>query len=267
VKWSQFGRANHPATWQRVPVKGSGSRAASDAQAHFATTRWSVVLRAAGSESQQTEALEQLCRAYWPPLYAFLRRQGHAPHQAEDLVQGFFERFLAKDYLDEVSPDKGRFRSFLLASLRHYAANVRRDQDTRRRGGTAIHFNVDEPAVAARCEAALRADHPPEVVFDRVWAETVMETAVRRLRTEYSDGGRANLYEAIRGWLAHEARTGDYAATAHALGLSEGAVAVAVHRLRQRFRQMVRAEVAHTVQSPAHVETEMRYLLEVLTAL
>jgi len=113
---SHFGRANHPVTWQTVPVNERGSKAASDAQAHFATTRWSVVLRAAGSESHQTEALEQLCRTYWPPLYAFLRRQGHAPHQAEDLVQGFFERFLAKDYLDEVSPDKGRFRSFLLAS-------------------------------------------------------------------------------------------------------------------------------------------------------
>ena len=215
---------------------------------------------------ETSQALEQLCRTYWLPLYAFLRRQGHIPHEAEDFVQGFFERFLAKDYLREVSPDKGRFRSFLLASLRHYAANVRRDARTERRGGALIHLNIDERPVAARCDAALQSDHRPEIVFDRVWAETVMDTAARRLRDEYLKDSKSALFETIRVWLASEARPGDYAAAAQSLGMNEGALAVAVHRLRQRFRQLVRAEVAHTVQSPAAVDDEMRYLLQVLTA-
>jgi len=134
--------------------------------AQFSTTRWTVVLSAAGSDSPQAEALEQLCRTYWPPLFAFLRRQGSTPHEAEDIVQGFFERFLAKDYLRDVSRDKGRFRSFLLASIRHYAANVRRDARTARRGAAMVHMNIDEPGVIARCEAALQTDPRPEVVFD-----------------------------------------------------------------------------------------------------
>jgi RNA polymerase sigma-70 factor (ECF subfamily) len=238
----------------------------SSGPAQFTTTRWTVVLRAAGPDDQRLDALEQLCRAYWPPLYAFMRRQGHSPEMAEDIVQGFFERFLAKDYLRSVDPDKGRFRSFLLAALRHYAANVRRDGRTERRGGDAVFLDVHEPGVAGRCEAALQADSRPEVVFDRVWAETVMNSAARRVRAEYCDDGKVALYEVIRAWLATEARPGDYVTAAHSLGMSEGAIATAVHRLRQRFRQLVRAEVAHTVQSPAEVEDEMKYLLEVLTA-
>src|SRR5262245_13345869 len=131
-------------------------------EAVFATTHWSVVLTAGERASlESSQALEKLCGAYWPPLYAFLRRQGHTPHEAEDIVQGFFERFLVKDYLREVSPDKGRFRSFLLASLRHYAANQRRDARTERRGGAIIHMDIDEPAIAARCEAALQTDYRP----------------------------------------------------------------------------------------------------------
>jgi RNA polymerase sigma-70 factor (ECF subfamily) len=237
------------------------------ARASFATTHWSVVLSASERASPEAaEALEKLCRAYWPPLYAFLRRQGQSAHDAKDIVQGFFERFLAKDYLREVSPDKGRFRSFLLVSLRHYTANLRRDARTERRGGSLIHMDIDEPGVIARCEAALQTDHRPEVVFDRVWAETLMDTAARQLRDDYFKDGKAKYYETIRVWLASEPHPGEYAAVAQSHDMSEGAVAVAVHRLRQRFRHLIRAQVAHTVQSPAEVEDEMRYLLEVLTA-
>jgi RNA polymerase sigma-70 factor (ECF subfamily) len=232
----------------------------------FLTTRWSVVLRASGSDAEQNEALEQLCRAYWPPLYAFLRREGYPQAEAEDIVQGFFERFVAKDYLRSVHPDKGRFRSFLLASLKHFASNVRRDARTARRGGSLIHLDVDDPGVAARCEAAAQASGGASVVYDRVWAETVMERAAQQLRAEYTSGGRAHIYERIRGWLAREARAGEYAAAGKDLGMSEGAVAVAVHRLRQRYRQLVRTEVAQTVPTPAEVDDEMRYLLEVLTS-
>ena len=232
----------------------------------FITTHWSVILTASHRHSAETsDALEQLCRTYWPPLYAFLRRQGHAPQDAEDIIQGFFERFLAKDYLSGVNPDKGRFRSFLLACLRHYAANVRRDAHTERRGGSKIHLNLDEPAVAARCEAALQSEQRPEIIFDRVWAETIMDAAARRLRDEYTISRRQELYEIIRVWLASEPQSGDYAAAARVLGLSEGTISVAVHRMRRQFRQLVRAEVEHTIQLPAEVDDEMRYLLEVLT--
>jgi len=261
-----FWRANSPGAWQSGAVSQPASADANGGSAQFTTTRWTVVLRAAGPDAQQFEALDQLCRTYWPSLYAFLRRQGHAPEVAEDVVQGFFERFLAKEYLRNVSPDKGRFRSFLLASLRHYAANVRRGGRTKRRGGASVHVDINDPGVAGRCEAALQTDPRPEVVFDRVWAETVMDAAARRLRAEYFGDCRGALYEVIRVWLASEARPGDYALAAQALGTSEGSVATAVHRLRQRFRQLVRAEVAHTVQSPTEVDDEMTYLLEVLTA-
>jgi RNA polymerase sigma-70 factor (ECF subfamily) len=223
------------------------------------------VLRARAEPAAASQALEALCRTYWPPLYTFLRCQGYAPDDAADAVQGFFERFLARDSLQAVSPEKGRFRSFLLASLRHYTANLRRDRRAARRGGGAVHVALDDPDPGARCEAALQTAARPEAAFDRVWAQTVMETAARRLRSEYVDDGRRELHERLRGWLAREARPGDYAVPAHALGMSEGAVAVAVHRLRHRFRELVRAEVAHTVQAPAEIDAEMRYLLEVLT--
>lgn len=232
----------------------------------FTTTRWTVVLQAAGAESGPNEALEQLCRVYWPPLYAFLRRRGYSSHEAEDVVQGFFERFLAKDYLRDVSPEKGRFRSFLLASLRHFAANVRRDRQTERRGGGVPHLDLDNPEIAARCEAALEADCRPEVVFDRVWAETIMDRAARQLRRDQVESGKAGVYEVIRVWLATEPRPGAYAAAATKLGMTEGAIATAVYRLRQRFRELVRAEVAHTVLSPTDVESELTYLLDVLSA-
>lgn len=233
----------------------------------FVTTRWSMVLRASGNDTEQNEALEQLCRSYWPPLFAFLRREGYSQAEAEDVVQGFFERFLAKEYLRSVSPDKGRFRSFLLASLKHFASNVRRDARTARRGGGLIHVDVDDPAVSARCEAAVESGGDPARVFDRVWAETVMARAAHQVRSEYTSAGKGQLFEGIRGWLAKEASPGEYAAVAQQLSMTEGAVAVAVHRLRQRYRQLVRAEVAQTVPTPTEVDDEMRYLLQVLTSL
>lgn len=188
--------------------------------ASFNTTHWSVVLRAVGPDTSQVTALEQLCQTYWPPLYVFLRREGWSSHEAQDVVQGFFERFLAKDYLLTVSPNKGRFRSFLLASLRHYAANIRRDRQTERRGGKILHLDIHDPVVSARCETALQSQPQPELAFDRVWAETVMHNAAQRLRKEYAESGKGDLYEIIRVWLASEAQPGKYAAAGQALDLS-----------------------------------------------
>ncbi|MBI3415630.1 MAG: sigma-70 family RNA polymerase sigma factor [Verrucomicrobia bacterium] len=232
----------------------------------FNTTHWSVVLNAGDEAAPQANAaLAQLCETYWPPLYAFLRRDGHDPANAEDLVQGFFECFLERKYLHDVDRERGRFRSFLLAALRHYVMNERRDARTQRRGGGATQLTFDVPGVAERCEAAAKIEQEPHLIFDRVWAETIMENAARRLRANYSEAEKTQLYETLRVWLATEARPGDYAVAAQTLGVSEGAIAVAVHRLRQNFRRLVRAEVAHTVSSPAEVDEEMRHLLRVLT--
>lgn len=231
----------------------------------FATTHWSVVLSAQGTDHAGAhEALSRLCQTYWPPLFAFLRRRGCPPADAEDLVQGFFERFLAEDFLRDVEQEKGRFRSFLLAALRHHMANRNRHQQTQRRGGAHVHASLDEPGVMERCDAVLATGAEPELVFDRVWAETLLAHAAAEVRREYREAGKADLYEVIRGWLAVEPKPGDYAAAAPCLGTSEGALAVAVHRLRQRFRQAVRSQVAHTVQSPQDIDEEMRYLRRVL---
>lgn len=235
----------------------------------FATTHWSIVLTArkeGGSEPQIQEALTQLCRTYWPPLFAYLRRQGYSQHDAEDLVQGFFERLLEEDFLRDVAREKGRFRSFLLAALRHHVANVHRYQRTQRRGGSQIHIALDEPGVGERCEAALASGGIPELVFDRVWAETVLANAAARLRKEYATSGRAQLYEVLRRWLAVEAKPGEYARLSSSLEMTEGALAVAVHRLRHRFRQLARAQVAETVRAPGDVEEELAHLLRVLSS-
>lgn len=232
----------------------------------FATTHWSTVLSARGREAR-TEvdaALTRLCQTYWPPLFVFLRRQGYSPHDAEDLVQGFFERFLAEDFIRDVAREKGRFRSFLLASLRHHVANVRRHQQSQRRGGRCVHTTLDDPGITERCEAALATEAEPELTYDRLWAETVLAEAAAELRREYAEAGKWALYDAVRGWLVVEARPGEYASVAPRLGMTDGALAVTVHRLRQRFRQIVRSQVAHTVQSPEEIEDELRHLLQVL---
>ena len=232
----------------------------------FATTCWTEVLSArADGMPAVGDALARLCASYWPPLYAFLRRDGCSPDEAEDLVQGFFEQFIAGDYLRDVSRDKGRFRSFLLGCLKHYAANVRRDRRTQRRGGAIPHFALEDPDVLARCEAALATQPPDDPIFDQVWAETIMHKSVERLRREYADAGKEALFGKLCSWLVAEAKPGDYAREGPGLGLNEGALAAAVFRLRQRFRQFIREEVGNTVQSPADIDSEMRYLLETLT--
>jgi RNA polymerase sigma-70 factor (ECF subfamily) len=232
----------------------------------FATTCWTEVLSARPEGAQAAgDALARLCTSYWAPLYAFLRRDGCTQEEAEDLVQGFFEQFIAGDYLRDVSRDKGRFRSFLLGCLKHYAANVRREQRTQRRGGSRPHLPLLDPEALERCEAALAANPPDDSVFDRVWAETIMHKSVAQLRQEYSAAGKEATFEKLSRWLVVQAKPGDYARESADLGLTEGALAAAVFRLRQRFRQFVREEVGNTVRSPADIDAEMQHLLQTLT--
>lgn len=232
----------------------------------FATTDWNMVLSARGGSTPPVdEALGRLCGTYWPPLYTYLRRDGRPQEEAEDLVQGFFEQLLAKNYLLDVAREKGRFRSFLLAAMRHYASNVSRDQRAQKRGGGALRLGLDEPGVRERCEAAAAPPTDPEIAYDRLWAATVMERAARLLREEQDRPDRADYYNTLRTWLAREPHPGEYASAARRLGLSEGALAVAVLRMRRRFRELIRAEVARTVASPTDVDDELRHLLRVLT--
>ena len=231
----------------------------------FVTTHWSVVLTAGGDDTPNARnALEKLCRAYWFPIYAFVRRQGHGPHDAQDLTQEFFARLLEKNYLADANPAKGRFRSFLLASLKHFLANEWDKTRAQKRGGGQILIPIDVAAAETSCGIE-SADHlTAEKIFERRWALTLLDHVLRRLRAEYVRDGRENLFEQLKPTLTEASRSVRYAEIAARLGTTEGAVKVAVHRLRQRYREVLRAEIADTVASPGEVEDEIRNLFAAL---
>jgi len=231
----------------------------------FATTHWSVVLAAGQSaDKQASEALEQLCRAYWYPLYAYVRREGYNPTDAQDLTQGFFARLLAHDSLAQVGPQKGKFRSFLLAALRHFLSDQRDRARAVKRGGGAEVLSLDaqEAEERYRLEPVDRLD--AERMYERRWALTLLERALTRLRDETAAAGKVDAFEALKDFVAGENDISCAEAAAQ-LGLTESAVKSAVHRLRQRYRELVREEVAHTVDDPAEIDAELRYLITVMS--
>ena len=234
--------------------------------ARFGQTHWSVVLAAAGAGNvdRKAAALESLCHSYWAPLYAFARRQGHSPHDAQDIVQDFLTSLIVRDDFRTVAPGKGRFRSFLLACLRHFLANRRARGRARKRGGDSLMLSLDVAGVEAGLADELAAPAPSETVFDRQWARSLLARAVARLREEYESTGRGRLFASLRPTLAQSTGNRDYAALGQASDLRNGAVKVAVHRLRRRFRTLIREEIAMTVSEPADVEDEMTYLVSVL---
>ena len=231
----------------------------------FATTHWSVVL-SAGSENnpEALAALERLCRAYWYPLYAYVRREGYSPEDAQDLTQGFFAQLLARNSLANVAPEKGRFRSFLLAAMRHFLSAERERARAVKRGGRAqiISLDASEAESRYRLEPVERLD--ADKIYERRWAMTLLEQAVVRLRDEMAAAGKAELFEHLRGFISGD-REVTCGQVATELGLSESAVKSAVHRLRERYRELVREEIAHTVADPAEVETEIQYLAALLS--
>ena len=231
----------------------------------FLTTHWSVVLTAGReSSSAGAAALEQLCRTYWFPLFAFLRRKGFGDEDAKDLTQQFFTRLLERNDFRGVEARKGKFRTFLLTSLTHFVSNERDRAQAAKRGGGKIIFSLDAipPEQFQRVEPA--SDLSPDKLFDQRWAMTLLDTAVMRLQAEMTDADRAGQFELLKKFLTEEPAEGEYIELAKRLGNSSQAVAVAVHRLRQRYRQLVRAEVANTVSSPTEVEEEMRHLFAAL---
>lgn len=230
----------------------------------FPATQWSLVLQAGSRTEGSREALEKLARAYWTPLYAYLRRDGHDPHGAEDLLQGFFARLLAREDLASVAPAQGKFRSYLLAGLRNHLVSEARREQAQKRGGRHETVALDTGEPERELAGSVAPPVTPEAEFDRRWARTVLERALEQLRAEHAGRGRAALYETLKPGLVGDLDH-DYAQLGQAAGLSAGAVAVAVHRLRQRLRELVRLEVMQTVGTAAELEDELRHLLRVWT--
>jgi RNA polymerase sigma-70 factor (ECF subfamily) len=229
----------------------------------FVTTRWGVVLEATGKTPGAGEAMEALCRDYWYPLYAFVRRQGHAPHDAQDLTQEFFARLIEKNWLGGVAPGRGRFRTWLLASMKHFLCNEWDRRHAEKRGSGAIPLPIDGEIAESRYLREPAAEGDAGRLFDRRWALTVLDRVMTRLRDEFASVGKLALFEAIKGTLTGDAQR--YGDIARSLETTEGAVKVAVHRLRERYRTVARAEVAETVGGVDEVEAEWRHLLAVLS--
>jgi len=233
----------------------------------FSTTHWSVVLAAGQPDAGVSDqALETLCRTYWFPLYGFIRRKGYAPEDAQDLTQEFFARFLEKEYFRRADPQRGRFRSFLLTSLQHFLIHEWHRARAQKRGGGRALLAWEELSAEGRYQGELLSKLEPEKSFDQHWASTLFQKAVSRLQQEATAAGKSKQFDELKCFLAAEAGAGEYAAIADRLGLTPGAVGVAVHRLRQRYRELVREEIAHTVASPSEIEEEMRYLIGLISS-
>jgi RNA polymerase sigma-70 factor (ECF subfamily) len=232
----------------------------------FGTTHWSVVLQAGGDSSPAARAaLDQLCHAYWLPLYAYARRRGKSPEDAQDLTQEFLAELLARRSLAGVSPAKGKFRSFLLAGFKHFLAKDWRERQALKRGGSHRFVPLDA-ALAEECLASTPASEgPADRLFDQRWALAVMEQALDRLRQEWVAAQKEPVFTELKVFLTAAPDEGGYAEAGVHLGMTAGAVSTAVHRLRRRYRELVRVTLAQTVTSPLELEEEMRYLLEVLT--
>jgi RNA polymerase sigma factor (sigma-70 family) len=230
----------------------------------FATTHWSIVLAAGhGSQPDSRAALAKLCEAYWYPLYCYVRRRGHGQDEAQDLTQGFLATLLERDSLQVADPHRGRFRSFLLGSMNHFLANQRRRQLADKRGGGRVLLSLDFQSGENRFSREPSHDQTPEKLYERRWAMTLMEQALSNLRQEYAAGGKLALFDRLSAFLGGD-KGAAYRDIAVELDMTEGAVKVAVHRLRKRCREHLRAEVAQTVADPQDIEGELRDLLAVI---
>ena len=231
----------------------------------FVTTHWSLVLTAGDANTTVAhDALAKLCQAYWYPLYAYVRRRGFSPPDAEDLTQEFFARFLEHHWVSDADREKGRFRSFLLSAMNHFLANEWDKARAQKRGGGAPLLPLEFDAAETRYTHEPADNTTPEQHFERRWAMTLLETVVNRLRAEYEADGKAALFAALNPCLVGDRTSQPYGELARALGLTEGAVKSAVHRLRQRYRQLLRDEIAQTVANPGEVEEELHHLIVVL---
>jgi len=227
----------------------------------FATTHWTVVLAAGRQHSPQAaSALEELCRTYWFPLYAYVRRRGYAREDAEDLTQAFFTRLLEKNSFASLDAGKGKFRAFLLASVKHFLANARDKAHTLKRGGGSIPLSLDWQTADTQFQVAATGEPGPDQAFDREWAVALLARVIERLQNECAADGKAKLFEQLKLFLTAGNDEPAQGEVAQALGMEAGAVRVAIHRLRKRYRQLLRDEIAHTLTDQAMVDDEMRAL-------
>jgi DNA-directed RNA polymerase specialized sigma24 family protein len=235
--------------------------AAGKPREYFATTHWTAVLAAGRRSTPQSDvALEELCRTYWYPLYAYVRRQGHSKEDAEDLTQAFFARFLERNYLEKLDSEKGKFRAFLLASLKHFLANEWDRANRQKRGGGVKPLSLDWQGADTRYQVDPADRLSPDKLYDRAWAVTLLERVLARLRDENKAEGKAEVFEKLKPFLMVGKSAISYVEAAVAVGCGEGAARVAVHRLRRRYRELLRDEIGQTLGDPAQVAEEMRAL-------
>jgi len=239
------------------------SPAQRDSPQWFTTTHWSVVLHAHEGAANRDTALESLCHTYWYPLYAFVRRRGYEPHDAQDLTQEFFARLIGKDYLAAVDRNKGKFRSFLLAALDHFLAKEWRKAHAQKRGGNCGFFSLDDDSAEQRY-AQLPHSVSPERLFEQQWAATLLNEVLSRLQKEFADAGKAALFEELKVFLTGD--TGEsYAELALRVKSTEAALKMAVSRMRRRYGELLREQIANTVSRPAEVDEELRALFAALS--
>lgn len=242
----------------------STTDASSRPRNYFATTHWSLVLKAGRSDSTQARhALEKLCRTYWFPLYAYVRRRGYNPEDAQDLTQGFFVRLLEHQSIAAADPERGRFRSFMLGAMNHFLADERARAQAQKRGGGRHVVHLDVAAAEQRLDSELKDNITPDKAFDRQWAAALLNAVLDGLAEEYAGEGKKDLFEALKQTLAGARESQPYAELAQCLAMNEGAVRTAVHRLRKRYRELLRTEIANTVGSEAEVEEEIRHLFRI----
>ena len=240
----------------------SGSRMAHSDNPNFSTTHWSVVLAAVQSDpAAATAALERLCQRYWYPVYAFVRQRGHDRQASEDLTQGFFHYILQRQTLHRVDRQKGRFRSFILATLTNFLHNERDRSLTLKRGGRHEIVSLDESFAESVYTLEATIGESPETLFERRWASLLVQRVLDELRREHEQRERGTLFTALQPWLTGEPTGTDYDRIADELGMDGKSVKVALHRMRRRFGELLRSEVAHTVEGPDEIEAEIRHLL------
>jgi RNA polymerase sigma factor (sigma-70 family) len=231
----------------------------------FATTHWSLVLAAGkGAPADAQVALASLCQTYWYPLYAYVRRHGHQPDDAQDLTQQFFARLLEKHYLQSADPERGRFRSFLLTAFKRFLSKERDRERTKRRGGGTKLLPLDFEAGERRYSLEPTQEVTAEKIYEQRWALTLLDRVFARLRDEFDQAGKQKDFNRLKVYLTGEAGTPSYQEIAAELEMTEGAVKVAVHRLRRRYRDLVREEIAQTVAGPEDVDEELRHLFAAL---
>jgi len=233
----------------------------------FAPTRWTLVLRARGGSAESRAALSELCEAYYQPILRFLRREGREDDTARDLAHDFFQRVLAGGGFNGADPERGRFRSYLLGALKHFLADDRARAHRLKRGGGAVSESLDAPT-GTDTSSGLQVANPvsanPDACFDREWALTIMDRTLSVLQQEFDGAGKADQFDILKPWLMGNTLAYSQAEAASRLELSEGAVKVMIHRLRKRFREAVRSEIAQTLRDPAQVDEELQHLIEAL---